>query len=107
MDENLRSLYGLSMFNKKYLFEIFMENIGNMSKSTMEKYLKKYLESGKIARIGRNAYCIKGELRDYEYDYSRTSIHISGILNKDFYDLDFRIGRTVSDESFFESPNCA
>ena len=59
MDENLRSLYGLSMFNKKYLFEIFMENIGNMSKSTMEKYLKKYLESGKIARIGRNAYCIR------------------------------------------------
>ena len=91
MDENLRSLYGLSMFNKKSLFEIFMGNIGNMSKSTMEKYLKKYLESGKIARIGRNAYCIKGELRDYEYDYSRTSIHISGILNKDFYDLDFRI----------------
>lgn len=62
-----------------------------MSKSTLEKYLKKYLESGEIVRIGRNAYCARGKLKDYEYDYSDIAVHIAKILKEDFYDLDFRI----------------
>ena len=91
MDVNIKALYGLSMFDKKIFFDTITDNVGELSKSTLEKYLKKYLESGEIARIGRNAYCIRGELRDYEYNYSDTAIHIAKLLNENFYDLDFRV----------------
>lgn len=91
MNDNLKSLYGLPAFNKNILFEAIISNVGILSKNTLEKYLKAYLESGVIGRVGRNAYCIKGELRDYKYDYSEVSIHIAKTLLENFYDLDFRI----------------
>lgn len=91
MDRTVKSLCGLSIFDKKLFFEKVIENVGELSKSSLEKYLKKYLQSGEIARIGRNAYCVRGNLRDYEYDYSDLSVHIAEILNDEFYDLDFRI----------------
>lgn len=53
--------------------------------------MKKYLESGEIVRIERNAYCARGKLKDYEYDYSDIAVHIAKILKEDFCDLDFRI----------------
>lgn len=91
MDENLKTLYGLPVFNKKIFFDTIKENVGFLSNSTLEKYLRMYLESGELARVGRNAYCLKGELRDYKYDYSNISGYIASILKEDFYDLDFRI----------------
>ena len=80
-----------AVFNKKTFFDTITDNVGVLSKSTLEKYLKKYLESGEIVRIGRNAYCVRGKLKDYEYDYSDIAVHIAKILNEDFCDLDFRI----------------
>lgn len=91
MDEKIKTLYKLSVFNKKTFFDTITDNVGVLSKSILEKYLKKYLESGEIVRIGRNAYCVRGKLKDYEYDYSGIAVHIAKILNEDFYDLDFRI----------------
>ena len=91
MDRTVKSLYGLSFFDKNLFFEIVVENVGELSKSSLEKYLKKYLQSGEIARIGRNAYCVRGNLREYKYDYSDLSMHIAKILNDECYDLDFRI----------------
>ena len=91
MDRTFKSLYGLSFFNKNLFFEIVIENVGELSKSSLEKHLKKYLQSGEIARVGRNAYCVRGNLRNYKYDYSDLSIHIAKILKDEFYDLDFRI----------------
>ena len=87
MDEKIKTLYKLSVFNKKTFFDTITDNVGVLSKSTLEKYL----ESGEIVRIGRNAYCVRGKLKDYEYDYSDIAVHIAKILNEDFYDLDFRI----------------
>ena len=56
--------YGLAaVFNKKTFFDTITDNVGVLSKSTLEKYLKKYLESGEIVRIGRNAYCARGPSR--------------------------------------------
>lgn len=91
MDENLKSLYELPVFNKKSFFNAIMDDVGFLSTSALEKRLKAYMELGIIARVGRNAYCIKGKLRDYEYDYSDTSIYIAKILKEDFHDLNFRI----------------
>lgn len=91
MDKTVKSLCGLSTFDKNLLFEAVIENFGELSKSSLEKYLKKYLQDGEIVRIGRNAYCVRGNLKDYEYDYSDLSVHIAEILNDEFYDVDFRI----------------
>lgn len=66
MEANIKTLYKLSVFNKKTFFDTITDDIGVLSKSTLEKYLKKYLESGEIVRIGRNAYCVRGKLKDYE-----------------------------------------
>ena len=66
MDRTFKSLYGLSFFDKNLFFEIVIENVGELSKSSLEKHLKKYLQSGEIARVGRNAYCVRGNLRDYK-----------------------------------------
>ena len=43
MDEKIKMLYGLSVFNKKTFFDTITDNVGVLSKSTLEKYLKKYL----------------------------------------------------------------
>ena len=79
MDANIITLYELSVFNKKTFFDTITDDVGVLSKSTLEKYLKKYLESGEIVRIGRNAYCVRGKLKDYEYDYSDIAVHIAKI----------------------------
>ena len=55
-----------AVFNKKTFFDTITDNVGVLSNSTLEKYLKKYLESGEIVRIERNAYCARGKLKDYE-----------------------------------------
>ena len=78
-------IYGVTVFLS------LIAIVNNLSFHIMEKHLKKYLQSGEIARVGRNAYCVRGNLRDYKYDYSDLSIHIAKILNDEFYDLDFRI----------------
>lgn len=91
MNEKLKSLYGIPAFKKDVLFDTITSNVGILSENTLEKYLKKYLKSGEIGRVGRNAYCIKGDLRDYKYDYSDITAHTVKILSADFYDLDFRI----------------
>ena len=82
MDANIITLYELSVFNKKTFFDTITDDVGVLSKSTLEKYLKKYLESGEIVRIGRNAYCVRGKLKDYEYDYSDIE-KISNIIEED------------------------
>ena len=101
MDKTVKSLCGLSTFDKNLLFEAVIENFGELSKSSLEKYLKKYLQDGEIVRIGRNAYCVRGNLKDYEYDYSDLSVHIAEILNDEFYDLDFRIFELYQMNRFF------
>ena len=91
MDACIKALQGVSVFNKNLLFDAIIDCYGTFRSSTLEKYLKHYLESGDVARIGRNAYCVKGDLLDYEYAYSDVSIEIARTLTEEFYDLDFRI----------------
>mgnify|MGYP000776600044 CR=1 FL=1 len=43
MEANIKTLYKLSVFNKKTFFDTITDDVGVLSKSTLEKYLKKYL----------------------------------------------------------------
>ncbi|MCD7752174.1 MAG: hypothetical protein LUI10_10630 [Lachnospiraceae bacterium] len=91
MDDCLKELDKKTVFKKEELFEA-AQRCGMISHvSTMEKYLSRLLANGDVARIGRNAYCIREGLQVYHYLYSDTSIHIADILFHEFYDLDFRI----------------
>lgn len=91
MNKELDALQDLSVFDKDIMFDALVDCYGSLSRSSQEKQLKKYIENGEIARVGRNAYCLKGELKDYKYSYSNISLSIVNILNTDFYDLDYRI----------------
>ena len=42
MDAKIKTLYEVSVFNKKTFFDTITDNDGVLSKSTLEKYLKKY-----------------------------------------------------------------
>lgn len=91
MDSYLEPLSKMPVFDKNTLFDVIRENAGELGKSTLEKLLNSYIEAGNIARVGRNAYCIQGNLKKYVYDYSEYANHIAERLNEGFYDIDFRI----------------
>lgn len=90
MEKDISNLQNI-IFNKNKLFNMLINEFGVLSNNTLEKYLKRYLDSGQIARVGRNAYCIKNNLKDYEFTYSDISINIAKILTNNFDNLDFRI----------------
>lgn len=100
MDNTIRLLNNSPVFNKDTFFDTLSKSLGIINKNTLEKYLYKYLKSGEIARVGRNEYCVKGNLKSYEFNYSEVSIHISQILNNSYYDLDFRIAELYQLNTF-------
>ena len=91
MDSYLKPLAKMSVFDKNTLFDVIRENVGELGKSTLEKLLNSNIEAGNIARVGRNAYCIQGNLKNYAYDYNEYSNHIAESMSEGFYDIDFRI----------------
>jgi len=91
MDACLSKLSKRRVFKKEELFEVAKDSGKATGVSAMEKYLSRLLKNGEIARVGRNAYCLKGELRVYRFQYTDISEHIADILLREFYDLDFRI----------------
>ncbi|MCD8118996.1 MAG: hypothetical protein LUE29_05885 [Lachnospiraceae bacterium] len=91
MDICLEQMGNRATFKKEELFDV-IESLGRVfSERYLEKYLSSLQKKGEIARVGRNTYCIMGELQDYYYSYADTSEYIANILTSDFYDLDFRI----------------
>ncbi len=100
MDNVIQSLTKSPIFTKETFFDTISKNIGTSNESTLKKHLQNYLKTGEIARVGRNAYCVKGNLIDYDFVYSDSSIQISEILNKNYYDLDFRITELYQLNSF-------
>ncbi len=91
MEKYLQDLLDIAVFDKNQLFLLIERQKGKLGNSTLEKYLQLMLEKGIIARVGRNGYCVKGNLQTYEYKYSELALYISEILQTDYNGLDFRI----------------
>lgn len=91
MNKYLKILGNMPVFDKSIFFDVVKEKENTYSDRTLEKILNANINAGNIARVGRNAYCIQGDLKQYRYEYCELSNHIANILYSDFYHLDFRI----------------
>jgi hypothetical protein len=72
-----------------------------ISDSMFKVILKKLIDTGKIIRVGRNAYCVnEGNRRAYKYKYSDLACSIAGQIMADFPYLSFSIFELVQLNAF-------
>ena len=88
-------------FNRTDLRDAFVADGNCMSPSVLKKELNKLLDEGKIARVGRNAYCIpaKGEI-SYEYAYSQLAEEVADIVKMNHPFLEFSITELIQVNEF-------
>lgn len=88
-------------FNRTDLREAFVEDGNYMSPSALKKKLKKLLDEGRIARVGRNAYCIpvNGE-SIYDYTYSQLAEEVADIVKMNHPFLEFSITELIQINEF-------
>lgn len=88
-------------FNRTDLRDAFVADGNCMSPSVLKKELNKLLDEGKIARVGRNAYCIpaKGET-SYEYAYSQLAEEVADIVKMNHPFLEFSITELIQVNEF-------
>ncbi len=64
-------------------------------------YLQKLLNNGEIVCIGRNAYSVNdGEVRKYDYGYSKSANELAHRIQKEYPLVDFRIFELVQLNEF-------
>ena len=88
-------------FNRTDLRDAFVADGKSMSPSVLKKELNKLLDEGKIARVGRNAYCIpaKGET-SYEYAYSQLAEEVADIVKTNHPFLEFSVTELIQVNEF-------
>lgn len=79
-------------FNRTDLRDAFVSDGICMSPSVFKKELNKLLDEGKIARVGRNAYCIPvNEEASYDYTYSQLAEDVADIMKTNHPFWNFRL----------------
>ena len=97
----LKTLQNNTCFNRNDLFSAINKSGIAISDSMFKVLLKKLLDAGKIARVGRNAYCVVGEqVKNYHYNYSELANEVAGIITKEFPYLQFTIFELVQLNAF-------
>lgn len=93
MDANmLNHIAGNKEFSRDELFMAYRNSGYTLSAASFNKDLEQLIANGKIARIGRNAYCIlTTDLQLYRYDYSDYVIEIANNISENYPLLDFSI----------------
>lgn len=88
-------------FNRTGLMDAFVSDGICMSPSVFKKELNKLLDEGKIARVGRNEYCIpvNGEA-SYDYSYSQLAEDVSDIMKTNHPFLEFSITELIQINAF-------
>ena len=77
-------------FSREELFEAYRGCGYTLSVASFNKNLEQLIAGGKIARIGRNAYCIPSKsLQIYRYDYSELANEIVSNITENYPLVDF------------------
>lgn len=88
-------------FNRTDLRDAFVSDGICMSPSVFKKELNKLLDEGKIARVGRNAYCIPvNEEASYDYTYSQLAEDVADIMKTNHPFLEFSITELIQINEF-------
>lgn len=71
------------------------------TESSCRFVLQKLLDSGSIARVGRNNYCVNDKTsRKYTHEYSDLATSVAGKIRETYPELDFRIFELVQLNEF-------
>lgn len=97
----LKTLEQYNSFNRDDLYQA-MYNCGEkISEALLKVKLQDLLKSGKIMRVGRNAYCVPEEgMYQYEYNYSDLSKEVAKKILENHPYLDFTIFEIVQLNEF-------
>lgn len=88
-------------FGRKELFQILEEQYKGLSQASYKLKMQRLLESGQIARAGRNLYCIPdNQMPVYCYGYSELAIKIQEMINEKHPFLEYRIFELIQMNEF-------
>lgn len=95
------NLVNKSNFSRADIVNAFEANGIKLSPPLLKKRLQEMLDSGTIARVGRNAYCIpeKGE-RIYTYQYSDLANDVADVVAESHPLLNFSISELIQINEF-------
>ena len=97
----MKDLLGLPKFSRIDLKQA-METAGiQIGEASLKATLQKLLDDGKVARVGRNAYCIPDvEYSLYRYQYSSEAIELADKITESYPLVDFSVFELVQLNEF-------
>lgn len=101
MSPYLGDLAAESCFDKATLYNRVRKFDPSVSDSTIYRMMKKMIDTGEIARVGRNVYYVPSHsLASYSYEYSSQAQELANYIDEKYPALDFRIFETVQLNEF-------
>ncbi len=88
-------------FSRQELFQVLEEQYKGLSQASYKLKMQRLLESGQIARAGRNMYCIPdNQVPIYYYEYSELATQIQKMIYEKHPFLEYRIFELVQMNEF-------
>lgn len=95
-DSGIFLLKNKEPFDRQELFRVLEEQYKGLSQASYKLKMQRLLESGKIARVGRNLYCIPdNQAQIYDYVYSELAVIIQKLIYERHPFLEYRIFELV------------
>ena len=80
-DSGIFLLKNKEPFDRQELFRVLEEQYKGLSLASYKLKMQRLLESGEIARVGRNLYCIPDHQAPvYDYEYSELAVIIQKLI---------------------------
>ena len=88
-------------FDRQELFRVLEEQYKGLSQASYKLKMQRMLESGQIARAGRNMYCIPdNQVPTYYYEYSEFATQVQKMIYEAHPFLEYRIFELVQMNEF-------
>ena len=100
-DSGIFLLKNKEPFGRQELFRVLEEQYKGLSLASYKLKMQRLLESGEIARVGRNLYCIPDHQTPiYDYEYSELAVIIQKLIYERHPFLEYRIFELVQMNEF-------
>lgn len=88
-------------FDRQELFQVLEEQYKGLSQASYKLKMQRLLESGEIARVGRNLYCIPDkQMTIYDYEYSHLAAIVREMICEKYPFLEYQIFELVQMNEF-------
>ncbi len=90
-------------FSRQELLRVSEEQYKGLSQASYKLKMQRLLESGQIARAGRNMYCIPdNQIPIYYYEYSELATQVQKMICEKHPFLEYRIFELVQMNEYFQ-----